>query len=134
MGTPWQSSSCKFSKIFRIPLRNFVRSSTLVASQHVPYEYTTSYVEDQVSTNFYVIFTYFFNIISMVKKPTSFHTLFWKIHVASTYLFRCDFSGRKIHLVNTYFFWRNFDGRKVHVVRTYFLWQNFDEQKFDFAS
>ena len=74
------------------------------------------YVEDQISTNFHVVSTYFF--------PCNFTGQ--KIHVVSTYFFRCNFAGRKIHVVSTYFFRCNFDGRKIHVVSTYFFRCNFD--------
>ena len=59
------------------------------------------YVEDQISTNF---------------------------HVISTYFFRCNFDGKKIHVVSTCFFRCNLDGRKIHVVSTYFFWCNFSRQ------
>ena len=61
------------------------------------------------------------------KFPRHFHVLFWynfadrKIHVVSTYFFRCNFVDRKIHVVFTYFFRCNFDGQKIHVVSTYFF-------------
>ena len=48
-----------------------------------------------------------------------------KIHVVSTYFFRCNFDGRKIHVVSTYFFRCNFDGLKIHLVSTYFFRCNF---------
>ena len=48
-----------------------------------------------------------------------------KIHVVSTYFFRCNFTGRKIHVVSTYFFRRNLAGWKIHVVSTYFFRFNF---------
>ena len=113
------------------------------------------YVEDQISANFHVISTYFFDLISMVEKST-FHstysfccnfdgrkihvvsTYFYrcnfagqKFHVVSTYFFRCSFDDRKIHVVSTYFFPCNFAGRNMHVVFTYFFWRNFDGRKFD---
>ena len=34
------------------------------------------YVEHQVSTNFHVIFTYFFHVISLIEKSTFFYVLF----------------------------------------------------------
>ena len=69
------------------------------------------YVEDQISTNFHivsivlfqcnftdqkiqVVSTYFFNVILMVEKSTSFPRTF----------FRCNFDGGKIHVISTYFF------------------------------
>ena len=77
--------------------------------------------------------------------PRTFSMWFYgrKIHVDSTYFFRCNFAGRKIHVDSTYFFrcnfggWKfhvdsthffrcNFDGRKMHIVSTYFLRCNFD--------
>ena len=118
-------------------------------------------VEDQISTNFIVISTYFFDVISLIEKSTSFprtffdgrnvHVFFFdgrnvhvfsmyfircnfdvrKIHVVFTCFLQCNFSGLKIHVVSTCFFRRNFDGRKIHVVCTYFFLRNFDWQKFD---
>ena len=76
MGTPWQSSSCKFSKIFRIPLRNFVRCLILVASQHVPYGYTTS-----------------------IRRRPSFNKFLRHFHV----LFQYNFDGQKTHVVSQTF-------------------------------
>ena len=91
------------------------------------------YVKDQISTNFNVISMYFFDVISLIEKSTSFprtffdvislvencmlfpHT-FWgvirwsKIHVVFSYFFRCNIFGRNIHVAFTYFFRRNFDG------------------------
>ena len=37
------------------------------------------YVKDQISTNFHVIFTYFFDVISLIKKSTSFSRTFINI-------------------------------------------------------
>ena len=37
------------------------------------------YVEDQISTNFHVISTYFFDVISMVKKSTLFPRTFFDV-------------------------------------------------------
>ena len=86
------------------------------------------YVEDQTSTNFHVISTYFFDVISLIEKFTSLPRTFFditslveKIHVVSTYFFRCNFAGQKLLVVYTYFYRRNFDGRKIHVVYTYFF-------------
>ena len=52
------------------------------------------YVEDQISTNFNVISTYFFDVISLSDKN----------HVLSTYFIRPNFHGRNIHIVPMYFF------------------------------
>ena len=61
------------------------------------------YVEDQISTNFSVISTYFFDVISLSEKTTSFpRTLFDLIFmVEKSTLFRCTF------------FLCNFDNRKI---------------------
>ena len=93
------------------------------------------YVEDQISANFHVISTYFFDVISWSKNPRRFHVLFWsnfdgrKIHVVSTYFFRCNFAGRKMLVVSTYFFQCNFDGRTIHVVCTYLFSMKFRREK-----
>ena len=75
------------------------------------------YVEDQISTNFDVVSTYLFRCNFDGRK----------IHLVSTYYFRCNFFCRNIHSVCTYFFRRNFDGRIIHFVCKYFFRQNFDE-------
>ena len=93
------------------------------------------YVKDRISTNFHVISTYFFDVISLIKKSSLVSTYFFqrnfagRIHVISTYFFRRNFTGRKIYVVSMYFFRCNFDGRKMHVVSTYFFRCNFDGQK-----
>ena len=62
------------------------------------------YVEDQISTNFNDISTYFFDVISLSDK----------YHVLSTYFFQPNFHGRKIHIVSMYFFFLcNLYGRKI---------------------
>ena len=75
------------------------------------------YVEDQISTNFDVVSTYLFRCNFDGRK----------IHLVSTYYFRCNFFCRNIHSVCTYFFRRNFDGRITHFVCKLFFRQNFDE-------
>ena len=90
------------------------------------------YVEDQISTNFHVVSTYFFDVISLIEISTYFFRRNFdgrRIHVVFTYFFRCNFDGRKIRVVSTYFFRCNFDGRKIHFVSTYFCRCNFDGQK-----
>ena len=98
------------------------------------------YVEDQILTNFHVICTYFFDLISMIEKCASFPRTFFDvillveksilfprtfIGVISLFekstlfphtFFRCNLSGRNIHVVFTYFFLRNFDGQKNDIV------------------
>ena len=37
------------------------------------------YVEDQISTNFHVGFTYFFDVISLIEKSTSFPHIFFDV-------------------------------------------------------
>ena len=82
------------------------------------------YVEGQISKNFCVISRYFFNVISMVQKSTSFsRTFFW-----------CNFDGRKMHVVTTYFFRYNFDVQKVRVVSAHFFRCNFSGQKIHVVS
>ena len=72
--------------------------------------------------------------------PRHFHVIFWrnfdgrKIHVVSTYFFRCNFDGRKNNVVSTYFVRCNFDGQKIHVVSMYFFWCKFDGRKIHLAS
>ena len=39
----------------------------------------TRYGEDQISTNFHVISTYFFDVISLVEKSTSFPRTFFDV-------------------------------------------------------
>ena len=60
------------------------------------------YAEDQIVVNFHVTFTCFFDIILLIEKFTSFPRTFfwrdvdgWKIQVAFTYFYWCDFSGQK---------------------------------------
>ena len=69
------------------------------------------HVKCQISTNFHVISTNFFDVISLIEKSTSFPRTF----------FLCNFDGRKNHVVSKYFFWCNFDGRKIHVLPRTFL-------------
>ena len=92
------------------------------------------YVEDQISTNFHVVSTYFFGrnfdgqkirIVTKYFFPCNFDGR--KIHLASTYFFRCNFFHRSIHCISIYIFRRNFDGRIIHFVCTYFFRRNFDE-------
>ena len=103
------------------------------------------YVKHQFSTGFHVIPTYFFDVISLIKKSTSFPRTFYdvismvqkltlfprvffdvtsngrKIHLAITYFFRCNFSCWNIHSGPTYFFWLNFEGQKSTLfARTFF--------------
>ena len=51
------------------------------------------YVEDQISTNFHVISTYFFDVISLIKKYTSFPRTFFGVisMVQKSTLFSLDF-------------------------------------------
>ena len=98
------------------------------------------YVEDQISTNFHVVSTYFFDVISLIEKSTSFSGTFFDvismvkksmlfprtffdvilIHVVSTYIFRCNFDSRKIHVVFTYFFRCNFFPLSTVFLLTFF--------------
>ena len=98
------------------------------------------YIKDQISANFQVIPTYFFDVILLIEKSTSslriFSTYFAgrKIQVNSTYFFRCNFDGQIIHVVSTYFFQCNSAGRKIHVASTYFLRCNFSSRNIHRAS
>ena len=96
------------------------------------------YVEDQISTNFHVISTYFFDVILLVEKSTWFPCIFFNVislveksTLFPRIFFRCNFDGRKTHVVSTYFYRCNFDGRSKHVVFTYFFRCNFDGQRFN---
>ena len=115
------------------------------------------YVEDQILTNFYVISTYFFDVISMVEKSMLFpHSFFDVISmVEKSTFFPCtffnvismvekstlfphtffwrNFDGRKIYVVSTDFFRCNFSSRNIHGVSTYIFWRNFDAQKIQFV-
>ena len=93
------------------------------------------YVEHQISTNFHVISTYFFDVILMVEKIHAVSMHFfqsnfagWKIEVFSTYFYQCIFACRRFHVVSTYLFCGNFDGWKN---LTYFFQHNVDGQKFN---
>ena len=94
------------------------------------------YVENQISTNFRVISAYFFDVISMVEKPTWFPRTFFDVisMVKKSTLFPRTFfnkfDGRKIHVVSTCFYQCDFDSRNMHVVFTYFFRRNFDGQRF----
>ena len=81
------------------------------------------YVKDQISTNFHAISTYFFDVISLIKKSRLFPRTFFgvtsmvkKSTLFSLTFFRCNFDVRIIHVVCTYFLRRNFDGQKFDVV------------------
>ena len=99
------------------------------------------YIEDQISTNFHVVSTYFFRCNFDGQQ----------IHVVSANIFRCNFDGGKIHVISRYcfdvislteksasfprtFFWCNFDGGKISVVSTYFFWCNFDGRQIHLVS
>ena len=69
------------------------------------------WVQNQISTNFQVVSTYFFSLLfCWSKNPRSFHILFW-----------CNLVCRNIHIFSMFFFWCNFDCWKIHVVSTYFF-------------
>ena len=107
------------------------------------------YLEDQISTNFHVISTYFFGVISLIKKSTLFPRTFFDVisMIEKPTLFPRNFCD-VISMVEkstlfpfTFFdvvsmvekstvlliFWLNFDCRKIHFVCAYFFRQNFDE-------
>ena len=79
----------------------------------------------------HVVLLFFFGVISMVQKSTSFTRTFllnftgWNIHIVSTYFLQLNFSSRKIHVFSTYFFRCIFACRKTHVVSAYFFRCNF---------
>ena len=107
------------------------------------------YLEDQISTNFHVISTYFFGVILLIKKSTSFPRNFFdliSIVEKSTLFARTFFDvismvGKSTLFPFTFFhvvsmvekstvfliFRLHFDCRKIHLVCTYFFLQNFDE-------
>ena len=111
------------------------------------------YVEDQISTNFHVIFTYFFDVISLIEKSTLFQCTFCEVIslIEKCTLFPRTFFGvislvEKFALfprtslavislfeISTFFpvylFRCNFDGRKIHVVSTYLFRCNFNGPK-----
>ena len=80
--------------------------------------YYIIYVEDQMSTNFHVISTYFFDVISLIKKSTLFRrtfSMYFRWSKNPLFSIRCHFDDRRIHVVSTYFCQCNFDGWKIHV-------------------
>ena len=107
------------------------------------------YVEDQISTNFRVISTYFFDVISPIEKSMSFprtffdvislfekSTLFPRIFfgvillIEKSTLFPRTFFDvismvEKSTLFPCTFFWCNFAVRKIRVVSTYYFRCNF---------
>ena len=109
------------------------------------------YVEDQISTNFHVISTYFFDVISPIEKSTLFPCSFFDVIslVKKSTLFPCSLFDvekftlfprtffdvismvRKSAWFAPHFFWCTFSGRNIHVGSTYFVRRNFDGQKFD---
>ena len=80
------------------------------------------YVEDQVLTNFHVISTYFFDVISLTEKSSSFPRTFFDVisMVEKSKLFPNIFFDvismvEKFALFQRTFFRCNFDGRKIHL-------------------
>ena len=106
------------------------------------------YVEDQISMNFHVISTYFFDVISMVENFTWFPCTFCDVisSVENSTLFprtffnvistvekstlfpRTFFDVISMVVVSTYFYRCNFDGWNMHIA---FFRRNFDRQRFD---
>ena len=85
------------------------------------------YVEGQISTNFDVISTNFFYVISPIKKSTSsLRTLFNVISMVEKFMlfprtfFDVILMVKKFTLFPRTLFWCNFTGRKIHVVSMYF--------------
>ena len=115
------------------------------------------YVEDQLWTNFRVISTKFFYVISLIEKSPSFpHTFFDVIsmvekstlfphtffHVISMVEKSMLFPGTFFDVISMVeqstsqpriFFWCNFSRRNIHDVSTYFFQLNFDGQKIHFV-
>ena len=145
----WRMVEWKFSL-------SHVFSSEQSLSQRAIHD-ITSIRQDQILTNFYVISTYFFDVISMVEKSMLFpHSFFDVISmVEKSTFFPCtffnvismvekstlfphtffwrNFDGRKIYVVSTDFFRCNFSSRNIHGVSTYIFWRNFDAQKIQFV-
>ena len=145
----WRMVEWKFSL-------SHVFSSEQSLSQRAIHD-ITSIRQDQILTNFYVISTYFFDVISMVEKSKLFpHSFFDVISmVEKSTFFPCtffnvismvekstlfphtffwrNFDGRKIYVVSTDFFRCNFSSRNIHGVSTYIFWRNFDAQKIQFV-
>ena len=145
----WRMVEWKFSL-------SHVFSSEQSLSQRAIHD-ITSIRQDQILTNFYVISTYFFDVISMVEKSMLFpHSFFDVISmVEKSTFFPCtffnvismvekstlfphtffwrNFDGRKIYVVSTDFFRCNFSSRNIHGVSTYIFWRNFDAQKILFV-
>ena len=86
------------------------------------------YVEKKIWINFHVISTYFFDVISMGEKSTSFRrTLFDVISMSEklTSFRRILFGVTSMSEISTsfrcFFFFRlDFDGRKINIVSVYF--------------
>ena len=100
--------------------QNFLKLLQAKRAHHVESTWIRrGYYVDSSKTKFRRISTSFLRTFSMWFRGR-------KIHVVSTYFFRCNFSGRKIRIVSRYFFRCNFDGHKVHVISTYFYQCNFN--------
>ena len=91
------------------------------------------YVEDQISTNFHVISTYFFDVISLIKKSKSFPRSFFNVilMVEKFVLFLRTFFDiilmvEKSTLLPRTFFDVIFFRGNIHSVTTYFFQSNFD--------
>ena len=120
----WKSLLNKQVKqgIIDYPFKYFANSSETDAPREVDVDWTWIlrwYIEEQISTNFHVIFTYFFRSNFANRK----------IHVVSTYIFWRNIDSQKIHIVSKYFLWWNFTGKKIHIVFTSFFKHNFAGRK-----
>ena len=81
------------------------------------------YVEGQTSTNFHVISTYFFDVISLIQKSMSFPCTFFDIismvEKSTSFpltFFDVNLMVKKSTLFTRTFFRRNLDGQKFDVV------------------
>ena len=95
------------------------------------------YVEDQISTNFHVISTYFFDVISWSKNPRRSHVFFEVISmVEKSTSFPRTFFGVISLVEKCLLFPRTFFNvilvveKSALFARTFFRW-NFDGNKFD---
>ena len=71
------------------------------------------YIKKKMSTNFHVVSTYFFGLISMNENSHRFVVLFGR-----------NFDGRKIHVVSIYFLRHHCDRRIIDVILMYFFQSN----------
>ena len=80
----WKSLLNKQVKqgIIDYPFKYFANSSETDAPREIDVDWTWIlrwYVEEQISTNFHVIFTYFFEVILLIEKSMSFPRTFFSV-------------------------------------------------------